>query len=59
MSKYMLVNEVLHTKPTIEMPAVIADLLTLKCQMEEPEPITERYPCFNKTNKELIFDFKD
>lgn len=59
MSVYLLVNQGFYTKPTIQMPAVLVDLLTLKCQMEEPEPITERYPCFNKPTKEFIYDCKD
>jgi hypothetical protein len=53
----MWINPKLNTKPTVEMPAVIVDLLVLKCQMQEPEPITERYPCFNKPTKEFVYDF--
>jgi len=55
----MITNSKYEAKPTIQMPAVLVDLLALKCQMQEPEPITERYPCFNKPTKEFIYDCKD
>jgi len=59
MSIHIWVNPKMILKPTIQMPAVLVDLLALKCSMEEPEPITERYPCFNKPVKEFVYDCKD
>jgi hypothetical protein len=55
----MITNSKYEAKPTVQMPVVLVDLLALKCQMQEPEPITERYPCFNKPTKEFIYDCKD
>jgi hypothetical protein len=59
MSRYLITNSKYEVKPTVQMPAVIVNLLALKCSMEEPEPVTERYPCFNKPEKEFVYDCKD
>lgn len=60
MSRYMLFNKLVYTKPTVQMPAVIVDLLILKCEPKyDIEPITKRYPCFNKSEKEFVNDCKD